>query len=638
MTLQTSATAPPRAPTTLLSEDRPRRLTTMAPVGIFETDAAGQCVFVNERWCRFAGLTPQAALGQGWVAALHPDDRDRVLQQWTAAAGTGGEFAAEYRFRRPDGSITWLSGAAVALRNDEGGVTGYLGTVTDITSRKQVEEALAAAESRLETVLSSINDHLVCYDRQWRYTYVNDGAARVLGRTKEELLGNSIWELFPDAVGNQYYRELHQALAEQRVIRSAHYYAPFKSWFENHIYPTPGGVTVFSADITWRKHLEEELRRRNEQLAEADRQKDEFLAMLAHELRNPLAPVRNAIEVLKRPEADAAIAGQMRQLIERQVDLMARLLDDLLDVARISRGRIELRPVFVDVAAVIGRSVEAVRPTIERHGHQLSVELPAGRLTVRADPTRLEQVLVNLLNNAAKYTERGGRIAVIAERSDDDAVLRVRDTGVGISSDLLPHVFDLFVQAERPEGATGGIGIGLTLVKRLVELHGGTVAASSDGPGRGSEFVVRLPALAPSERALDVAAPGGKPVALPRRRVLVADDNHDAADSLALLLRLANQEVLTAYDGPGALKLAREFRPDAMFLDIGMAGMDGFEVARAMRAHPELRSVLLVAVTGWGLEKDRRRSATAGFDHHVTKPVAFETIENLLLALPARRG
>jgi signal transduction histidine kinase/ActR/RegA family two-component response regulator len=368
------------------------------------------------------------------------------------------------------------------------------------------------------------------------------------------------------------------------------------------------------------------------ELREADRLKDEFLAMLAHELRNPLAPIRNSLYVMKQPGAGRPMLEQAREMAERQVGHMARLLEDLLDVSRISRGRIELRKEAVEVAPLLARTAEALRPQAEERDHELTIAVPAGPLRVEADPARLEQVVTNLLTNACKYTDPGGHIWLSAERDGGEAVLRVRDTGIGIAPEMLTRVFDLFVQAERRlDRAQGGVGIGLTLVQRLVEMHGGTVRATSPGLGRGSEFVVRLPALA--EPAPDRAArreENGGPAAAPRRRVLVVDDNVDAADSLVLLLRVSGQEVRVAYDGPTALLIAEAFRPQLVLLDIGMPGMDGYAVAQRLRRQPGLEGVTLVAVTGWGQEEDRQRSHEAGFDHHLVKPADPAALQRLL--------
>jgi signal transduction histidine kinase len=368
-------------------------------------------------------------------------------------------------------------------------------------------------------------------------------------------------------------------------------------------------------------------------IRKADRQKDEFLAMLAHELRNPLAPIRNALHIMKQPGASEAIIGQSRDIAERQVQHMARLLDDLLDVSRVSRGKIELRKECVDMAAVLHRTVEGVRPLLEERGHQFTLSVPPEPLRVEGDPARLEQVLTNLLNNAAKYTDPGGRICLLASREGAEIVLRVRDTGIGIAPDILPRIFDLFVQAARRlDRSQGGVGIGLTLVRKLVELHAGSVEAHSAGLGRGSEFVVRLPALAVESQSKQTEAGGGKLPAsgLVHQRVLVADDNVDAADSLVMLLRLVGQEVRVAYDGPTAVRIAQYFRPQVVFLDLGMPGMDGHDVARRLRENPELKPAVLVAMTGWGQEEDRRRSLQSGFDYHLVKPAELKELEQVL--------
>jgi signal transduction histidine kinase/ActR/RegA family two-component response regulator len=369
------------------------------------------------------------------------------------------------------------------------------------------------------------------------------------------------------------------------------------------------------------------------ELREADRRKDEFLATLAHELRNPLATVRNALHVLQLPGVDDASAARAREMMGRQVEQLVRLVDDLLDVSRVMHGRIALRRERVGVAAVLTRAVETARPAIDAAGHELTVALPAEPVWVDADVVRLTQVVGNLLHNAAKYTERGGRISLGAGREGDEAVIRVRDTGIGIRPDMLSRIFDLFVQTDRAaDRSQGGLGIGLTLVRRLVEMHGGRVQALSDGPGTGSAFVVRLPARPAACEGPPASGPPA-PAAVPRRRVLVVDDNADAAESLAMLLRLEGQEVRVAHDGPAALEAARAERPNVIFLDIGMPGMDGYEVCRRLRQESGLNGAVLVAVTGWGQEEDRRRGQEAGFDRHLVKPVGMEVLQQVLAGL-----
>ncbi len=396
-------------------------------------------------------------------------------------------------------------------------------------------------------------------------------------------------------------------------------------------YPIPEGLSLFVTEVTERKRAEEALR-------EAARRKDEFLAMLGHELRNPLAPIRNALGVVRLHGLGAEESvRQAWEMIERQVDHLVRLVDDLLDVSRITSGKINLVKRPVDVATVVERAVESSRPLIEQRRHALTVSVPDEPLRVEADLTRLAQVVWNLLNNAAKYTPEGGHIGLTVERQAGEVVLRVRDDGMGIPPDVLPKVFDLFTQAERTlDRAEGGLGIGLTLVRRLTEMHGGTVAVHSDGPGRGSEFAVRLPLL-PDEPA--PARPGRQepraaPTAAPRR-ILVVDDNTDSAESLATLPRLLGNQVRTAPDGPCALDAAASYRPDVILLDIGLPGMDGYEVARRLRAEDRYGRPLLAALTGYGGEEDRRRARAAGFDRHMIKPVEIEVLQDMLKSLPA---
>jgi two-component system CheB/CheR fusion protein len=371
-----------------------------------------------------------------------------------------------------------------------------------------------------------------------------------------------------------------------------------------------------------------------EDLAEADRRKDEFLAMLGHELRNPLTPILNCLHVMRRYQPGGSEFEANRRILERQVRHMGRLVDDLLDISRITRGKIQLRVEPVELAGVVERAVAATRPLVEGRRHDLRVALPAEPVWLEADPTRLEQVLANLLNNATKYTEPGGRIELTAAREGREVVLRVRDNGIGITPDLLPRVFELFMQADRSlDRAQGGLGIGLTLVHRLVELHGGRVEAHSAGPGRGSEFIVRLPLPAGSaspQTPADEAPP--EPASPGRRstRVLVVDDNRDSAESLAMMFGLDGHEVHLAYDGPAAVEAALAYRPEVIFLDIGLPGLDGYEVARRLRGMPELAGVLLVAMTGYGQEEDRRRCRDAGFDLHLVKPVDPVTLRELL--------
>jgi signal transduction histidine kinase/PAS domain-containing protein/ActR/RegA family two-component response regulator len=372
-----------------------------------------------------------------------------------------------------------------------------------------------------------------------------------------------------------------------------------------------------------------------EELREGDRRKDEFLATLAHELRNPLAPMRSAIEIIKRSDAEPS-RSEATAVLERQVLQMVRLIDDLLDISRITKGKLELRLERVDLGAVIRDAVEASRPAIEAGDHALVMALPLEPIIMRADHARLSQVFANLLNNAAKYSETGGRIEVSLETSSRDAIVQIRDSGIGIEPEMLPRVFDMFVQEDQTlERARGGLGIGLTLVRSIVELHGGRVEASSLGAGQGSCFSVRLP------RAVARSTFASKPMADVARvrpqakRIMVVDDNADAVDSLAVLLGLEGHEVRVARDGPSAVEVARAFVPEVALLDIGLPGMSGYDVARALRADERTAGCLLVALTGWGQDTDRKRSQDAGFDHHLVKPLDIDMLNDVLKRLNA---
>jgi signal transduction histidine kinase/ActR/RegA family two-component response regulator len=381
-----------------------------------------------------------------------------------------------------------------------------------------------------------------------------------------------------------------------------------------------------------------ELRDRMQALRQADKQKDEFLATLSHELRNPLAPIRNALHILRLAGADEQTRTRVIDTMERQTTNVIRLVDDLMELSRINEGRIELRKERVKLQAVLRSALETSAPLVEAAGHELVVHEPDEPILLHADPVRLIQVIANLLNNAAKYSERGGKVVLTTRREDSQAVISVRDSGIGIPAEMLGRIFEMFVQVDTSlERTRQGLGIGLTLVKRLVELHGGEVQARSEGRGKGSEFIVRLPAFADQRLGRADATPPPAPAGNERRRsdlarfrILVADDHHDSAESLATLLRLLGHEVRVVYDGPAALETARTFKPQVGLLDIAMPGMDGVEVAQRLRRQPGLEHILLVALTGYGRDEDRQRSSDAGFNAHLVKPVDVAALNALL--------
>lgn len=392
-------------------------------------------------------------------------------------------------------------------------------------------------------------------------------------------------------------------------------------------------VVGTNLDITERKRAEEELRRLASELSEADRRKDEFLATLAHELRNPLAPIRNGLEIMAMSHDDGENVAQVRTMMQRQVAQIVHLVDDLLDVSRISRGKLVLRKQRIELADVVNHAVDTSRPVIEANAHELTVMMPNDPVFLEADETRLGQVISNLLNNAAKYSPRGGRTWLTAEVQDKHVVVSVKDTGIGIAADMLPKIFDMFTQVDRSlEKSQGGLGIGLCLVKRLVELHGGSIEVKSEGQGKGSEFTVRLPILASQESAQSqddnvILKDCGQ------KRILIVDDNLDSALSLSMMIRLKGHDTQTAHDGLAAVQVAEQYRPEIVLLDIGLPKMNGYDACRCIREQPWSRGMIIVAVTGWGQDEDRRRSSEAGFDRHLVKPIDLTSLDELLAGI-----
>ena len=509
-------------------------------------------------------------------------------------------------------------------------------------------QQVLGSEARYRRIVESAHEGIWELDVDGKTRFANHRMAEMLHCTDEALRTSSV----TDFLGEEGRRQI-LALRERRregISEQVELKFQRKDGSElwtlisaSPIYDAKGefdGVLGLISDITARKladrsvrDSEERLRVALEALRDADQRKDEFLALLGHELRNPLAPISNALQVLKLPGADAAIQERARAMMERQLEHMVRLVDDLLDVSRIMSGKVELRREPVELATVIARAIETAKPVVDGEGHELKLLLSPEPLRVDGDIVRLAQVVANLLNNAAKYTNKGGEIVLGAAREGEHAVIRVRDNGIGIKPELLPRIFDMFFQAERrTKDAQGGLGIGLSLIKGLVDLHGGSVEAHSAGTGTGSEFVVRLPLLATEETTPDEPQrdPNLAAEPLPAWRVLVVDDNIDAAESLGLILRLEGQEVSVKYDGSSALADAESDPPDMAFLDLGMPKMDGYELARRFRTNTKLRNVVLIALTGWGQPEDRQRTKDAGFDLHIVKPVEPAALHELL--------
>ncbi len=512
--------------------------------------------------------------------------------------------------------------------------------------------ALLEAGAGYRLIVDAVEDYAIfTMDPEGKVASWNAGAERLLGYEAEEILGrHGACFFIPEEVQKGVPEaELRKAAEAGRasddrwhVRKNGSYF--FASGITTGLRDAQGallGYVKVMRDRTDRKRLDEELRNRAEALARADEEKDEFLAVLAHELRNPLAPVFYALKLLDEKPLEDPNRWYIRRIVDRQMRRLARLIDDLLDVSRIRTGKVELRKTRVDLNSVVGHAVEVARPLAEDRGHELSVDLPPEPVWLEADPIRLEQVFSNLLSNAVKFTEDGGRIALSAERQGQEVIVRVRDTGVGIPPDLLPRVFDLFTQGDRSiDRSRDGLGIGLTLSRRLVEMHGGAIEARSEGVGRGSEFAVRLPVflhhgLPPDEEAAPARSLGRSSRPL---RVLVVDDSEDTTELLGTLLEMAGHSIQVAHTGPSALEVAAAFRPDAVILDIGLPGLDGYQVAQRLREDPALKSVTLIAATGYGQEEDLRRSREVGFDQHLVKPIDPGELQRLLAELAGRVG
>jgi PAS domain S-box-containing protein len=593
---------------------------------IFLLDPTGRILTWNEGARRIKGYEREEIIGQSFTRFYRQEALDRGWpQEELRRASEQGRFEDEGWRVRNDGSQFWANVVITALRDEEQNVRGFLKITRDLTERKQAEEALRQSEQRLRLMIDSVQDYAIfMLDAEGHVTSWNTGAERIKGYTADEIVGKHFSAFYSseDTASGKPQRELEIALREGRVEDEGWRVRKDRTQFWANVIITAlfdkSGVLRGYVKVT--RDLTE--RRRVEELQFADKQKNNFLAMLAHELRNPLAPIRNGVQLLKMATKNEPAIHETTEMMERQVVHLVRLVDDLLDVSRIITGKIHLAQEPIEVSAFIHRAVEEVQPAIDAGGHELMVTLPARPIVVEGDLVRLSQVLSNLLANAAKYSEKPSRIWVTAERSGEDAIIRIRDEGVGMRPDVVPRIFNLFVQGDTSLSRTqGGLGVGLTLVRRIVELHGGSVAAESAGVSQGSEFVVRLPISTASQPgptqgrhfSAEAAPPTG-------RRILVVDDNVDAALSVGRLLKLWGHEVQTAFSGSEALELAGTFRPQIVLLDIGMPGMSGYDVAKRLRANPEFAGLIITALTGYGQAEDRRRSREAGFDHHLTKP------------------
>ncbi|MET0541828.1 MAG: PAS domain-containing protein [Variovorax sp.] len=631
------------------SEARFRSALKAGRMGSWETDnEAGIRQWSAEGMALF-GLALKEGIGKvggpddEYVAALHPEDR-HLAARYRDLADRQDSFAAEYRIVRPDGSRLWLQGRGlVVARFPDGRARRLVNIMADVSEHRQAEERLRIEHERLELAL--VAGRMGAYDMN-----IEDGVLWWSAQTYE-LFGvapenfvptpDNVLALLPPQERDRFAQVRAEAIARRQpfvhefpIVRpdGTHVWLGHRGQAEFDAAGRPLRSFGITMDITERKQAEEMLR-------EADRSKDRFIAILAHELRNPLAPIKNAVQVLRLKGMADATARWCHDVIDRQVVQMARLLDDLLDASRVSRGQLRLRLEPIDLMAAIEQAIEIAQPVIDAGKHDFTVRLTAQSSLLMGDLTRLSQVFSNVLINAAKYTPPAGKIALDVERHDDMATVAITDNGIGIEARHLDHIFEIFGQVESALGRSqGGQGIGLSLAKGLVEMHGGVIGVESGGVGKGSRFEIRLPLLPTRDADDQAAVPMRDGLPRARPRILVAEDLKDTADSLALALRVMGHTVDVAYDGEQAVHLAMLNRPDVVLMDLGMPKIDGFEACRRIRATPWGAGVLLVAVTGWGQERDRARTREAGFDHHIVKPIDVATVERLVHELQPPAG
>ncbi|MGZ8223259.1 MAG: hybrid sensor histidine kinase/response regulator [Methylobacter sp.] len=605
----------------------------VAHIGSWRMDVRHNILEWSDENFRIFGVPQGTPLTyQSFLDIVHPADRHFVDTAWKDALA-GKPYDIEHRII-VGRKVKWVRELADLEFDERGLLFGAFGTTEDVTDIKNSQKALQHERAFLRQVIDATPSMIFVKDREGRYLLGNEALAQCYGTRPESLIGLADEDFNPNAdeVSHFYDDDLNvistgtpKLIPEEKVTHadgSEHWYSTVKiPLFDDD--NSCSKLLGVATDMTERKRAEETLRL-------ADHRKDEFLAMLAHELRNPLGPIRNAVQLLKKQETTNPKLTWSCNVIDRQVTHMARLFDDLLDVARIMQGKIRLKTERFEIADIVNNAVEANRSLIETRKQELTISQSATPQWIEGDRIRLTQVLSNLLNNAAKYTAESGKIMLSVRREGSDAVIEVRDTGIGMSPDILSQIFDLFTQADHSLAhSQGGLGIGLTLVRRLVEIHGGTVTAASAGVGRGSLFTVRLPALPMGSSATESALTEPA-LPMPKFRILVVDDYADAAESLMMLLQMEGHQVETADCGMKAIELAEVFQPQVVLLDIGLPDMDGYEVARRLRALPETRDAILIALTGYGQTEDRKRSQSAGFNYHLLKPVDFAQLSVLL--------
>lgn len=615
------------------SEARLSAIFAHAPVALCELSLDGRLERVNDELCRLLGRSREALLGMNVAEVTHAEDVSHTQSALTQLLETGVPASLEKRYLRRDGEIVFARSSISRLDDEQGRPEVILAVTVDLTERHRMELALLKSEERYRTLFDSIDEGFcvmeVIFDESenpidYRFLQVNPAFAKQAGLSnviakRPRDLGLDLEQFWFDTFGRI------AVTGESR--RFANEVRQWGRWFDVYAFridkPEARHVAAVFNDITDRVREKAELK-------QTDRRKNEFMAVLAHELRNPLAPIRSGLQILRMSRGERGSNERILELMERQLQQLVRLVDDLLDLSRINQAKVRIQSARTSLQEVIDNSVEGSRPLIDSSGVSLHISTPDDPVVLEADSARLAQILSNLLSNAAKYTDAGGKVWLTAEASGEDAVFKVRDTGTGIPADMLNTIFEAFTQVGSSLARShGGLGIGLSLVKTLVELHGGTVSAHSEGPGKGSEFVVRLPGIVKT-KVTETTSAAKTDDALGSHRVLVVDDNADAADSLAMMLRMLGNDVAVAHSGQEGLSLTEQFHPELLLLDLGMPELDGYEVARRIRSQPWGRSIIVAALTGWGQEEDRRRSRQAGFDHHLVKPVDLGALRDML--------
>jgi PAS domain S-box-containing protein len=601
---------------------------------LFILDKEGRILSWNLGAQRLKGYAAEEIVGRHFSTFY---TREAIESGWPQhelkVATAEGHFEDEGWRVRKDGSRFWANVVISALRDEDGKLLGFSKITRDLSERKLQEEALRQSEERFRLLVEGVVDYAIfMLDTEGTVTSWNTGAERIKGYPRDEVLGKHISRFYPpeEVEAGKPWEELAAARRDGRVESEGWRVRKNGERFwaravVTSLHDADGhlrGFAKVTQDLTDQRHLQD--------LEKAARHVNEFIATLAHELRNPLAPIRAAVQVMAMAPPGDPAQVTLRQTIDRQSAQLTRIVDDMVDISRMTRGAVAIEHALIDMAEVARSALEAAAPLIEAARHKLDVELPARPVVVEGDLQRLTQLATNLLNNAARYTPEGGRIVLSVKLENGGAVLRVRDNGRGIEPDLLERVFDMFVQGRAPlKRIVGGLGIGLALARKIAELHGGALEAQSEGPGKGSVFTLRL-ALARTQQVASPAAAEREPAPhAAAQRVLVVDDNADAAGTLEMLLRSLGHETRVVHDGAEALRLARDFKPDVVLLDLGMPGLDGYEVARRLRAMKGA-ALRIIAVTGWGQEADRQRSREAGFDLHLVKPVEATELVKVL--------